>query len=157
MYLFSPGPLHLLIIQKDGRPDIETLMCYFGVADTYTTCHKDLCASSGHNLMCYTEQDSSSFWFMTKGSDCSKVTKYFRTLKHELDHESHHISISDLAKAPFDIYIVEQKLGDLVLVPPRSCHQVINYGGLTIKMSWSRMTLPGLTAGLYHELPLYRR
>jgi hypothetical protein len=29
----------------------ETLMCYFGVGDTYTPAHKDLCASVGHNLL----------------------------------------------------------------------------------------------------------
>jgi hypothetical protein len=132
-------------------------MCYFGVGDTYTPCHKDLCASSGQNLMCYTEKGGSSFWFMTKSKDCVKVTKYFQTLEHELDHETHVMSVSDLAKAPFDVFIAEQKLGDLVLVPPRSCHQVLNFGGMSIKMSWSRMTLGGLAAALYHELPLYRR
>ncbi|KAF5358337.1 hypothetical protein D9756_001403 [Leucocoprinus leucothites] len=143
--------------KKNGRPDVETLMCYFGVADTYTPCHKDLCASSGQNLMCYTEKGGSSFWFMTRSEDCAKVARYFQSLKHELDHETYVISVSDLAKAPFDVYITEQKLGDLVLVPPRSCHQVLNSGGMTMKMSWSRMTLAGLTAALHHELPLYRR
>lgn len=142
---------------KDGRPDVETLMCYFGIADTYTPCHKDQCASSGQNLMCYAEEDSSSFWFMTKGSDCVQVASYFRALGHELDHETHVVSMSELASAPFDVYVVEQKVGDLVLVPPRSCHQVVNFGRMTIKMSWSRMTLSGLRTALYHELPLYRR
>jgi len=142
---------------KNGRSDVETLMCYFGVADTYTPCHKDLCASSGQNLMCYTENDGSSFWFMTENRDSSKVTKYFRSLKHELDHENHFMSVSDLARAPFEVYVAEQRLGDLVLVPPRSCHQVLNSGGMTIKMSWSRMTLAGLATALYHELPMYRR
>ncbi|KXN92231.1 hypothetical protein AN958_08684 [Leucoagaricus sp. SymC.cos] len=143
--------------KKNDRPDVETLMCYFGVADTYTPCHKDLCASSGQNLMCYTEKGGTSFWFMTKSRDCPKVAKYFQSLKQELDFETHVLSLSELSNAPFDVYITEQKLGDLVLVPPRSCHQVVNSGGITIKMSWSRMTLAGLTAALYHELPLYRR
>lgn len=132
-------------------------MCYFGIGNTYTPCHKDQCASSGQNLMCFTEDGSSSFWFMTKGSDCPKVANYFRKLKQELDHETHVMSLSDLEGAPFDIYIVEQKVGDLVLVPPRSCHQVVNSGKMTIKMSWSRMTLSGLAAAFYYELPLYRR
>jgi hypothetical protein len=132
-------------------------MCYFGIGDTYTPCHKDLCASSGQNLMCYTEHGSSSFWFMTKGSDCSKVANYFHKMKNELDHEAHVMSLSDLEEAPFDIYIIEQKLGDLVLVPPRSCHQVVNSGKMSAKMSWSRMTLSGLAAAFYYELPLYRR
>ncbi|THU87247.1 hypothetical protein K435DRAFT_821948 [Dendrothele bispora CBS 962.96] len=137
---------------------VETLMCYLGIGDTFTPSHKDLCASSGHNIMCYTEKDGSAFWFMTKGSDSRKVSDFFRTkLKQELDHETHVTTLEEFSKAPFDIYVAEQKLGDLVLVPPRSCHQVVNYGGITIKVSWSRMTFNGLTTAFYHELPLYRR
>ncbi|KAG6832324.1 hypothetical protein H0H87_001965 [Tephrocybe sp. NHM501043] len=107
---------------------VETLMCYLGIGDTFTPCHKDLCASSGQNLMCYTEKDGSSFWFMTKTSDAPAASKYLQKLNQELDHETHVISVEELANAPFEVYIAEQKLGDLVLVPPRSCHQVVNYG-----------------------------
>lgn len=39
----------VLDISLQDRP--ETLMCYFGVGDTYTPAHKDLCASVGHNLL----------------------------------------------------------------------------------------------------------
>lgn len=94
---------------------------------------------------------------MTRGSDILKVTRYFQRLRHELDHELHTITIEELAKAPFTVYVTQQKLGDLVLVPPRSCHQVVNYGGITTKTSWSRMTLKGLSVALYHELPVYQR
>ena len=136
---------------------VETLMCYLGIGDTYTPCHKDLCASSGQNLMCYTENNASAFWFMTQSCSAPAVAKYFHTLKQDLDLESYTITVAEMAKAPFDVYIAEQKLGDFVLVPPRSCHQVVNSGGLTIKMSWSRMTIKGAKTALYHELPIYRR
>ncbi|KAH7912236.1 hypothetical protein BJ138DRAFT_1084054 [Hygrophoropsis aurantiaca] len=136
---------------------VETLMCYLGVGDTFTPFHKDLCASSGQNLMCYTENSGSSFWFMTRGSAAPKVANYFHQLGQELDLESHVVTVEEFKKAPFDVYIGEQVLGDLVLVPPRSCHQVINHGGITVKTSWSRMTLNGLKTALYHELPIYRR
>ncbi|ETW86064.1 hypothetical protein HETIRDRAFT_309670 [Heterobasidion irregulare TC 32-1] len=136
---------------------VETLMCYLGIGDTYTPCHKDLCASSGQNLMCYTENNASAFWFMTQSCSAPAVAKYFHTLKQDLDLESYTITVAEMAKAPFDVYIAEQKLGDFVLVPPRSCHQVVNSGGLTIKMSWSRMTIKGAETALYHELPIYRR
>lgn len=132
-------------------------MCYLGIGDTYTPCHKDLCASSGQNLMCYTEGNGSSFWFMTESSAAPEVSNYFHKLGQELDHENHVITLNQLSKAPFSVYVVEQKLGDLVLVPPRSCHQVVNYGGITLKTSWSRMTLKGLSIAYYHELPIYRR
>ncbi|KAG9226124.1 hypothetical protein CCMSSC00406_0005035 [Pleurotus cornucopiae] len=136
---------------------VETLMCYIGIGDTYTPAHKDLCASSGQNLMCYTEEDGSSIWFMTESSSTPEVDAFFNKLGNEIDHETRVLSVKDLAKAHFNVYVARQRLGDLVLVPPRSCHQVINSGGISIKMSWSRMTIRGLMAAYYHELPLYRR
>ncbi|KAI0029383.1 hypothetical protein K488DRAFT_56501 [Vararia minispora EC-137] len=140
----------------NARP--ETLMCYLGIGGTFTPCHKDLCGSSGHNLMVYTENSGSAFWFMTKGEDAPAVAKYFRAdLGQMIDWENHAITIDELSAAPFDVFICEQKLGDFVLVPPRSCHQVVNHGGLTIKLSWSRVTLKGAEIAFYHELPLYRR
>ena len=132
-------------------------MCYLGVGDTFTPCHKDLCASSGQNLMCHTENNGSSFWFMTETASAPEVTKFFHSLGRELDHEDYVITVEELSKACFKVYILEQKLGDLVLVPPQSAHQVINFGGITVKTSWSRMTLKGLVAAYHHELPIYRR
>ena len=126
--------------------------------------------------MCYTENEGRSFWFMTNPSDCGIVAGHFRKLGHELDWEDHVATLEELADAPFDVYILEQKLGDLILVPPRryvtnssrlltytnkplslSFHQVINSGGITIKTSWSRMSIRSLEIALYHELPIYRR
>jgi hypothetical protein len=132
-------------------------MCYLGIGDTFTPCHKDICASSGQNIMCYTEDSGSSFWFITPSSAAAAATDYLHSLEQELDHETYVISVEELARAPFKVYIAEQKLGDMVLVPPRSCHQVINHGGITIKTSWSRMTIDGLAAAIHHELPIYRR
>ncbi|KAF9564389.1 hypothetical protein CPC08DRAFT_254961 [Agrocybe pediades] len=140
-----------------GSKSVQTLMCYLGIGDTFTPCHKDLCASSGQNLMCYTENDGSSFWFMTSSEVAPEAAEYFQTLNHELDHENHVLTLDQFSRAPFKIYILQQKLGDLVLVPPRSCHQVVNAGGITVKTSWSRMTCDGLATAYFQELPLYRR
>jgi hypothetical protein len=133
-------------------------MCYLGYGDTYTPAHKDLCGSVGQNLMCYTENGGSAYWFMTKTRDAAKASRYLtREVGHELDLEHHTLSIEELAKAPIDFYIAEQKLGDLVFVPPRCVHQVINNGGITIKTSWSRMSVRSLEIALRQELDLYRR
>lgn len=132
-------------------------MCYLGVGNTFTPCHKDLCGSSGQNLMTYAEEGASSTWLMTKSAAAHTVSEFFHALGQELDHEAHVVTVSELKDADFDVFYVEQNLGDLVLLPPRSCHQVVNRGGLTIKTSWSRMTLKGLALALYYELPLYRR
>ncbi|KAH9071132.1 hypothetical protein EDB83DRAFT_2577696 [Lactarius deliciosus] len=136
---------------------VETLMCYLGPGDTFTPFHKDLCASFGHNLMCYAKNGASAFWFMTETSDAWTMAMYLQSLGYELDLEEHAMSVKELAAAPCRVYITEQKAGDLVLVPPRSCHQVVNHGGLTMKMSWSRMTTKSAKIALHHELPIYRR
>ncbi|KAM5535184.1 hypothetical protein V8D89_011120 [Ganoderma adspersum] len=137
---------------------VESLMCYLGMGDTYTAAHKDICSSSGHNLMCFSENGGSAFWFMTESRDASKAAEYFQNvLGEELDWELHVTTLEELGNAPFDVYVAEQKVGDLVLVPPRSVHQVVNHGGLAMKTSWSRMTLRGLKTALHSELPVYRR
>lgn len=136
---------------------VETLMSYLGISDTFTPLHKDPCASYGQNIMCHTEDEGHSFWFMTNPSDCGIVSEHFRKLGHELDWEDHVATLEELANAPFDVYVCEQRLGDLILIPPRSFHQVINAGGITIKTSWSRMSIRSLEIALYHELPIYRR
>ncbi|GJE95153.1 hypothetical protein PsYK624_113340 [Phanerochaete sordida] len=151
------GPTDLLQNLTESE-SVESLMCYLGIGDTFTPCHKDLCASSGQNIMCHTEDGGSSFWFMTASSDAPAAAEYFQTkIGQELDWEAHVVTVEEFADAPFPVYVAEQKLGDLVLVPPRSCHQVVNHGGLTVKTSWSRMTLRGLKIALHHELPIYRR
>ncbi|KAH8107064.1 hypothetical protein BXZ70DRAFT_885104 [Cristinia sonorae] len=156
--VLCPGSRHDMIGCLTEAEQVESLMCYLGIGGTFTPCHKDLCASSGQNLMCYTEDRGSSFWFMTESQVAPEAAQFFwdHVGKH-LDWEEHTASIQDFANAPFTVYIAEQTLGDLVLVPPRSSHQVINSGGLTVKTSWSRMTVAGLETALYHELPLYRR
>ena len=133
-------------------------MCYLGNQGTFTPCHKDLCGSSGHNIMCHTEDGGHSLWYMMASHDALAVDDYFRNcIGKELDWEEHVATEEEFASAPFTVYVAEQRLGDLILIPPRSCHQVVNRGGLTVKNSWSRMTVEGLKVALHHELPIYRR
>ncbi|KAG9010092.1 hypothetical protein FRB93_004754 [Tulasnella sp. JGI-2019a] len=142
--------------EPEERP--ETLMTYFGIGDTFTPCHKDPCASQGQNLMTYTTPGASSFWFFTASDSWYEVTRYFKhQLEVEVDFESTLLRPEKLAKIGCPIFICEQILGDLVLVPRRSCHQVFNAGGLTIKTSWSRMSVDSLKEALQVECPMYRR
>lgn len=34
--------------------------------------------------------------------------------------------LSEIAKAPFPVYVIKQREGDFVLVPPECVHQVVN-------------------------------
>ncbi|KAI0721127.1 hypothetical protein C8T65DRAFT_786041 [Cerioporus squamosus] len=153
-----PGSKDDLLRHLFPSESVETLLCYLGVGDTYTPAHKDLCASSGHNLMLFSENGGTSFWFMTVSADAPNVAEYFQNeLGQELDWETHVTTVDEWGHAKFDVYVAEQKVGDLVLVPPRSVHQVVNRGGLAMKMSWSQMSLNNLKTALWSELPVYRR
>jgi hypothetical protein len=117
-------------------------MCYFGVGDTYTPAHKDLCASVGHNLLstqmslstschlftrlsiAHSENDSSAFWFLSSTSDADAASTWFHQMDEELDLETHLATVDEWARAPFKVYICQQRLGDFIVVPKRSCHQV---------------------------------
>lgn len=134
-------------------------MCHIGGGKTHTPFHKDLCAASGHNLMCYAKPDAAAFWFMTSASDSPELVAWFHDkFENELEHNIRVLTLEELADAPVPkIFITEQKPGDLVLIPPRGCYQVINNHSLNIKMAWSRMSLHGLATALHCELPIYRR
>ncbi|KAI0798028.1 hypothetical protein C8Q75DRAFT_740370 [Abortiporus biennis] len=156
--LVCPNNEDNLLQHLEGIENVETLLCYLGIGDTYTPFHKDLCGSSGHNLMCYTEDSGGAFWFLTESSEAPLVASYFQSkIGTELDWEDYVAKPDSLIDVPFKVYAAQQKLGDLMLIPPRSCHQVVNLGGLTIKMSWSRMTIDGLETAYHHELPIYQR
>lgn len=138
----------------------ENLMCYFGHEGTYTPAHKEMCASLGQNIMVYTSSGAnpgSSLWFMTASGDRDLVAEYWLGgLGHDIEVESHFASIEAFMEAPFPVYIVEQKLGDYILVPPLAPHQVWNRGEATMKVAWNRTTPETLELAISESLPKSR-
>lgn len=147
-------------------PDMraENLMCYIGHEGTYTPSHQEMCASIGHNIMVEASDGSveygkptkpgSSLWFMTESKDRHVVSEYWMsTLGHDINIEDHFAQINAWKAAPFKTYIVEQKPGDLILVPPLAAHQVWNRGTRTIKVAWNRITAETLDMALNEALP----
>lgn len=120
--------------------------------------HKDSCASSGQNLMVFSENGGTSTWYMTSSSASTATRDHCLASEgSEIDWEYQTPCIDHLSTANIDVYHVVQGFGDLVYVPPRSCHYVVNRGGITVKMAWSRLVLEGLSAALQQELPIYQR
>ncbi|KAJ5812590.1 hypothetical protein N7474_008891 [Penicillium riverlandense] len=145
----------------------ENLMCYIGHEGTYTPAHQEMCASLGHNLMVEASDGSpeygkatksgSSIWFMTKTKDRHVVSEYWLSiLKHDIDLEDHFAQLDAWKNAPFKTYIVEQKPGDFILIPPLAAHQVWNRGTRTMKVAWNRTTVDTLEMALAEALPLAR-
>ena len=145
----------------------ENMMCYIGHEGTYTPAHREMCASLGHNLMVEssgqkdeegkTTKPGSSIWFMTETKDRHLVSEYWlSTLGHDIEVEKHFAQIAALKNAPFTTYIVEQKAGDFILIPPLAPHQVWNRGTRTMKVAWNRTTVETLEMALHEALPRAR-
>ena len=145
----------------------ENLMCYIGHEGTYTPAHREMCASLGQNIMVEVstsvDQDGkvskpgSSLWFMTETKDRHLVSEYWlSTLGHDIEVESHFAQINAWKAAPFTTYIVEQKVGDFILIPPLAPHQVWNRGTRTMKVAWNRTTVETLEMAIDEALPRAR-
>ncbi|KAF1814465.1 hypothetical protein P152DRAFT_506325 [Eremomyces bilateralis CBS 781.70] len=133
----------------------ENLMCYIGHEGTYTPAHREMCASLGQNIMVEAsgkvgdngkaERPGSSIWFMTETKDRHTVQEYWLSvLGHDIEVETHFAQMMAWKKAPFQTYVVEQKPGDFILIPPLAPHQVWNRGTRTMKVAWNRTTVETL-------------
>ncbi|KAI2624611.1 hypothetical protein GGS26DRAFT_205141 [Hypomontagnella submonticulosa] len=141
----------------------QNLMCYIGHEGTYTPAHREMCASLGQNIMVEAsgdeggEKPGSSIWFMTETKDREVVREYFLSmLGHDIEIEKHFAQINAWKKANFPVYIVEQKVGDFILIPPLAPHQVWNRGTRTMKVAWNRTTVETLDLALHEALPKAR-
>ncbi|TWU78948.1 hypothetical protein ED733_008064 [Metarhizium rileyi] len=141
----------------------ENLMCYVGHEGTYTPAHREMCASIGHNIMVETSSGNtgdcpgSSIWFMTESKDREVVREYFLSmLGHDIEIEKHFAQVNAWKKAPFDVYLVDQRVGDFIIIPPLAAHQVWNRGTRTMKVAWNRTTPETLRLALREALPKAR-
>ena len=145
----------------------ENLMCYIGYEGTYTPAHREMCASLGQNLMVDASgtideegkptKPGSSIWFMTESSDRHLVSEYWlSTLGHDIEIEKHFAQLNAWKMAPFKVYIVDQKPGDFILIPPLAPHQVWNRGTRTMKVAWNRTTVETLEMAIHEALPRAR-
>ncbi|KAJ4365229.1 hypothetical protein N0V83_008847 [Neocucurbitaria cava] len=142
----------------------ENLMCYIGHEGTYTPSHREMCASLGQNIMVNasgtvsedgkSERPGSSIWFMTETKDRHLVSEYWLSvLGHDIEVENHFAQLIAWKKAPFTTYVVEQRPGDFILIPPLAPHQVWNRGTRTMKIAWNRTTVETLELALNEALP----
>lgn len=141
----------------------ENMMCYIGHEGTYTAAHREMCASLGQNVMIEASEDGrgekagSSIWFMTETKEREVVSEYFLSmLGHDIEVEKHFAQANAWKKAPFNVWVVEQRVGDLILIPPLAPHQVWNRGTRTIKAAWNRTTVDTLELVIHEALPRAR-
>lgn len=163
------GIAHAGDLMSSLPPDMraENLMCYIGHEGTYTPSHREMCASLGQNIMVEAsgtvdedgkpEKPGSSIWFMTETKDRHLVSEYWLSvLGHDIEVEDHFAQVVAWKKAPFSVYVVEQRPGDFILIPPLAPHQVWNRGTRTMKVAWNRTTPETLRMALDEALPRSR-
>ncbi|KAG0195215.1 hypothetical protein BGX28_001985, partial [Mortierella sp. GBA30] len=69
---------------------------------------------------------SSSIWFMVAAKDKAKAEALFQSLGQNIEMENYFLSVDELARADFPIYVSEQSTGDLIIIPSLGYHQVAN-------------------------------
>jgi len=99
------------------------------LANVSTPTHKDMCATYAQNIMVATSHspqgaEGVAYWFAFSARDRHRLADYWSTLGHEVDTEDFFASIEDLKAFPGNVWIIEQRLGDFVISPPLSAHQV---------------------------------
>ncbi|KZT37979.1 hypothetical protein SISSUDRAFT_790020 [Sistotremastrum suecicum HHB10207 ss-3] len=136
---------------------IMTLLCYLNSGNTKSIMRQTHCSSLEYNLMSYSEDAGSAFWFFVAPESLATFHEYCQSRGVRLEQDEITVSVDDLVDSGVKIYIAEQKKGDLIIIPPNSFHQHISGGGLTIQMSWAQMTLQSLQRSLHGVLDSYRR
>ncbi|ORX53156.1 hypothetical protein DM01DRAFT_1336348 [Hesseltinella vesiculosa] len=159
--LFGIMPKHLQAIN---------LLCYFGGSGTGTPLHTDISGTIGHNLMTYADNGAYAQWLMIPNDQYDLLRKASNDLlarkarlrssnnipSNYVDSERIWISFQQLQEYNIRTYVVNQRPGDLVLVPSLCYHQVINVG-VTMKIAWNRMTDMSLLYGIRDQLPRYQK
>jgi len=135
----------------------ETLMIYVGTDDTSTPGHFDILGSLGHNIMVYADEGAYSLWFCVSTVDRDEAIKFWKKqTRGSLHNDNQWISPEVLATAPFTVYVIEQREGDFVLLPPECAHQVINKNGKSIKVAWNTIKYQSIQCSYNNALPLCR-
>lgn len=142
-------------LQSQARPD--TLRRYFGRERACIPLQRYMCSSLGQNLMVWSDPDASAVWMVTQSDDADALDRYIASKGGDPHSKRFVPHLTELADAGFPIFCWKQRVGDLVLIPPRASHLVVNIGGRTMQAAWSRMTVDTLTSALFNDLPLYQR
>lgn len=162
-FLFQGPEDAMRFLTEDGAAP-ETTMAYVGIENTFTPTHIDSSSSLGANLMLHTEAPilprpsltTHSVWHLTSTGDADAVSAHLRAEGRPVELEEYIASADQLLLAGRPIYVVHQGIGDLVLIPSGSCHQVENVGGVSVKLSWSRLPLSALHLA-YSSLVTHQR
>ncbi|KAL0491296.1 lysine-specific demethylase [Acrasis kona] len=148
-----------------------TLMIYVGDNKTHTPIHRDVIGTLGHNIMVWsdgcdskkeikvdekdatckrdhssplTNEDTYSLWCIMSPKDIDLVREFWKQRGTDMDYDNCFLPLHYLKDATFKVSLVEQRLGDFVILPSNAPHQVVNRGGRSTKVAWNVITSESL-------------
>jgi len=153
-------------VQWGGRLDLfqwlpqcarsEVMMAYVGSEGSSSGFHR--CFSSTVALNLLVESDDRPV--VCIGTDFDSQQKYnaFMTARGVSPHlDWLNIGAEDLLQADFPLYAYDQRVGDLVVFPPATAHQVWNPSTLSAKLVWNILHPLSLEVGFKHVQASFNR
>ncbi|KAL3479273.1 hypothetical protein BJX99DRAFT_222809 [Aspergillus californicus] len=136
----------------------EVLMAYVGTRKSFSGFHRCFSATVALNLLIDSEGNGpGSICF---GTD-RKSQDMFDSFMADLGKYSHtdwaNISITNLRRAAFPIYVTDQRPGDLVVFPTATAHQVWNISSIVTKVVWNMMHTTSLASFFDYVQPAYQK
>ncbi|KAK2798484.1 hypothetical protein FQN51_007638 [Onygenales sp. PD_10] len=153
-------------VQWGGRVDLfqwlpacarsEVMMAYVGSEGSSSGFHRCFSSTVALNLLV----EASDRPVLCFGTDFESQVKYdaFMASRGASPHVDWlNLGPEELHSADFPLYVHEQKVGDLVVFPPATAHQVWNLGSVSTKMVWNILHPLSLEAGLNYVQPPFNR
>ncbi|KAK5100684.1 hypothetical protein LTR70_001416 [Exophiala xenobiotica] len=154
-------------VQWGGRLDLfqwlppcarsEVMMAYVGSEGSCSGFHRCFSSTIALNFLIDTEDDRP---VVCIGTDFESQQKYdaFMSSKGVSPHlDWHNLSTEEMLQADFPLYVYDQKVGDLVILPPATAHQIWNPSVLSTKLVWNILHPLSLEVGIHHVQPPFNR
>lgn len=154
-------------VQWGGRLDLfqwlppcarsEVMMAYVGSEGSCSGFHRCFSSTIALNLLIDTEDNRP---VVCIGTDFESQQKYdaFMTLRGVSPHlDWHNLTTQEMLQADFPLYVYDQKIGDLVILPPATAHQIWNPSVLSTKLVWNILHPLSLEVGIQHVQPPFNR
>jgi hypothetical protein len=137
--LFADLPEHLRAI---------TVGCDIEAEESRSCFQNAWCGALMHSLMIHSEQNAASYWFIVRPSERAKAEKAIKSRGQLLVHEMPWVEVSEMTQSPFEIEVIRQQEGDLVLLPADSYYQTFTLRGRAVKAWWHRVVPHTVRASL---------
>eukprot|EP01114_Cavostelium_apophysatum_P014622 TRINITY_DN3837_c0_g1_i4.p1 TRINITY_DN3837_c0_g1~~TRINITY_DN3837_c0_g1_i4.p1 ORF type:complete len:1236 (-),score=280.64 TRINITY_DN3837_c0_g1_i4:49-3756(-) len=134
----------------------ESIQMRIGGRDGKTPTGCDPLGSLGHNLMVYSDEGAATYWFVFARSDRDAANAFWKAYGGSVTSENVFVPMEDLTLTPFPVHVIEQKEGDLVLVPSEAAYQTLNKFGNSVKVSWCTVDYHSILNSYFSAIPLYR-